>query len=175
MIAETVSAARPVDPALFREAMRLTASGVAVVTTDGAQGRAGLTVSTLCSLSMEPPSVVLCVHNRSKALETLLANGVFCANVLRQDQTRVADSFAGAIPELRDDRFAAGSWSLLETGAPVLDGALCGFDCRVAKVFDFGSHRIIAGEVLALATAPSEPLVFSNRAYRRLDAMSCEP
>jgi len=159
-----------VAPERFREAMRLTVSGVTVVTTEGSAGRAGVTVSTLCSLSMEPPSVVLCIHRDSRALGPILENGVFVANVLGADQSRVADSFAGLIPELREDRFGAGIWSTLKTGAPVLDGALCSFDCRVATVFEFGSHRILVGEVLELATSGSEPLAFSDRAYRRLVA-----
>ncbi len=160
-----------VDPALFKEAMRLTASGVAVVTTEGRAGRAGLTVSSLCSLSMEPPSVVFCVHRDSRSLGALLENAVFVANVLADGQSRVADGFAGLIPELRDDRFAAGAWTAMPSGVPALDGALCNFDCRVASVFDFGTHRIIAGEVLAVRTARSAaPLVFSDRAYRRIHA-----
>lgn len=94
----------------FRETMRRTASGVAILTTDGAAGRAGITVSTLCSLSMEPPSVVACVHRDNRALETIMCNGVFAANVLADDQESVAKAFAGMIPELREDRFASGRW-----------------------------------------------------------------
>ncbi|MFN3351840.1 flavin reductase family protein, partial [Pseudorhodoplanes sp.] len=89
----------------FRDTMRRTASGVAVLTTDGVGGRAGVTVSTLCSLSMEPPSVIACVHRDSRALEIILRNGVFVANVLAEDQEHVAKAFAGMIPELRDNRF----------------------------------------------------------------------
>lgn len=158
-----------VDPEVFRDAMRLTASGVTVVTTDGEEGRAGLTVSTLCSLSMDPPSVVVCIHRDNRALSTLLANGVFMANVLAYEQSRVADAFAGVIPELRENRYAAGAWKTLHTGAPALEGAMCNFDCRVAQVFEFGSHLILAGEVLALESAPASPLVFSDRSYRRLN------
>jgi flavin reductase (DIM6/NTAB) family NADH-FMN oxidoreductase RutF len=154
----------------FRDAMRLTASGVAVVTSDGAAGRTGVTVSSLCSLSMEPPSVVFCVHRESRSLATLLKNGVFVANILSEAQERVANSFAGLIPELRDDRFAAGAWTNLTTGAPALDEALCNFDCRVASVFDFGSHRILTGEVIGVRTRAANPLVFSDRAFRRLAA-----
>ena len=69
----------------FRESMRRTASGVAILTTDGSAGRAGLTVSTFCSLSMEPPSVIACVHQDNRALQILLANGVFAASVLATD------------------------------------------------------------------------------------------
>ncbi|MGY3604146.1 MULTISPECIES: flavin reductase family protein [unclassified Bradyrhizobium] len=154
----------------FRAAMRTTASGVAVVTTDGEAGRAGVTVSSLCSLSMEPPSVVFSVHRDNRGLALLLANGVFVANVLSDAQERVANSFAGLIPELRDNRFLAGEWSELLTGAPALDGALCNFDCRVASLFDFGSHRIVTGEVLSVRKQAARPLLFCDRTFRRLAA-----
>jgi flavin reductase/cob(II)yrinic acid a,c-diamide reductase len=166
----SIAAHPPVKVDIFRDAMRMTASGVAVVTTDGEAGRAGVTVSSLCSLSMEPPSVVFSVHRDNRGLEKLLANGVFVANVLSDAQERVASSFAGLIPELRDNRFLAGDWSELLTGAPALDGALCNFDCRVASVFDFGSHRIVAGEVLNVRNLAALPLIFSDRTFRRLAA-----
>ena len=103
-------------------------------------------------------------------LALLLANGVFVANVLSDGQERVASSFAGLIPELRDNRFLAGEWSELLTGAPALDGALCNFDCRVAGLFDFGSHRIVTGEVLNVRKQAALPLIFCDRTFRRLAA-----
>ena len=154
----------------FRESMRRTASGVAILTTDGAAGRAGLTVSTFCSLSMEPPSVIACVHQDNRALQILLANGVFAASVLATDQERIALTFAGQIPELRNDRFGVAAWRTLETGAPILEGALACFDCRVAEGVNFGTHRILVGEVVALATSLGEPLVFADRNFRKLAA-----
>jgi cob(II)yrinic acid a,c-diamide reductase len=152
----------------FRDAMRRTASGVAILTTDGPAGRAGVTISTLCSLSMEPPSVIACVHQGNRALETVLANGVFAANALTDGQSRVARAFAGQIPELRGNRFGAGTWGALATGAPVLNGALASFDCRIAEAFTFGTHRILVGEVVEVIDRAGGPLVFSDRSFRQL-------
>ena len=159
-----------IDVALFRQAMGLTASGVTVVTTDGEAGRGGVTVSSLCSLSMEPASVLFCLHKGSRILSTLTTNGVFAANILAHDQHRVADSFAGLIPELREDRFAVAEWDALHTGAPMLRGALCRFDCKIASMFEFGTHHIIAGEVLAVESLETKPLVYSNHVYHKLQA-----
>jgi flavin reductase (DIM6/NTAB) family NADH-FMN oxidoreductase RutF len=155
----------------FREAMRLTASGVTVVTTAGPAGQAGLTVSSLSSLSMSPPSVILCVHKDSQAITTLLENKVFAANELGQGQERIANAFAGLIPELREDRFAVSPWSTLVSDAPTLDAALCAFDCTVAQTFTFGTHIIVVGEVVALKTSDCAPLVFSDRKYMKLSAI----
>ena len=152
----------------FRETMRRTASGVAILTTDGAAGRAGVTVSTFCSLSMEPPSVITCVHRDSRSLDTILTNGVFAANVLSDEQEIVAKAFAGMIPQLRDDRFASGKWRTAATGAPALLGALANFDCKVASTFDFGTHRIVVGEVVEVIAGLGDPLLFADRNFRRL-------
>lgn len=158
-----------IDVAQFREAMGRTASGVTVITTDGEAGKGGVTVSSLCSLSMEPPSVLFCLNKGSRVLSTLLGNGVFAANILAHHQHRVADSFAGLIAEFRDDRFAVAEWDALHTGSPVLREALCRFDCKIAGVFEFGTHHIIAGEVLALESLDNKPLIYSNRAYHKLE------
>jgi flavin reductase (DIM6/NTAB) family NADH-FMN oxidoreductase RutF len=154
----------------FRDSMRRTASGVAILTTDGVQGRAGVTVSTLCSLSMEPPSVIACVHRDNRALDTILGNGIFVANVLADDQEHVAKAFAGMIPELRDNRFGNAEWTSIASNAPALQGALANFDCKVASTFDFGTHRIVVGEVLEVVSQESDPLLFIDRNFRRLVA-----
>ena len=154
----------------FRDTMRRTASGVVVLTTDGEAGRAGVTVSTFCSLSMEPPSVVACVHRDNRALETLLKNEVFVANVLADNQEFIAKAFAGLIPELSEDRFASGEWQDLATGAPALRNALAAFDCKVASIFEFGTHRILVGEVFEISDCNGDPLVFADRNFRKLES-----
>lgn len=157
-----------VDPDLFRQAMRRTAASVAIVTTDGPAGPAGLTVSSLCSLSITPPAMIFCVSKASRTLSTLMANGVFAASVLADDQSLIADVFAGLSPEFAERRFAVGSWTSLVTGAPALVGALCTFDCRLNHTFDINTHRVVIGEVVHIATADADPLVFSDRKYWRL-------
>ncbi len=153
----------------FRAAMRGTASGVAVLATEGPAGRAGVTVSTLCSLSLEPPSVIACIHRDSRALSRIMSNAVFAANVLAEDQKDIAAIFAE--PNLGFElRFALGEWGALVTGAPVLAGTIASFDCRLASTFDFGSHRILIGEVVELEARRTTPLVYSGRMFQRIRA-----
>jgi flavin reductase (DIM6/NTAB) family NADH-FMN oxidoreductase RutF len=154
----------------FREAMRRMASGVSVVTTDGPAGRFGVTVSSMCSLSLEPPSVLACVHHQSPALRAIVENGVFCANVLGVEQARVSDSFAGRVLEMKDDRFACAEWHALATGAPALRDALIAFDCKLSREVEFGSHRILMGTVVDLVARDGSPLIYSDRAYRSVAA-----
>jgi flavin reductase (DIM6/NTAB) family NADH-FMN oxidoreductase RutF len=159
-----------VDADRFREAMRRMASGVSVVTTDGAAGRFGVTVSSMCSLSLEPPSVLACVHHKSPALQAIIDNGVFCANVLCVEQSRVSDSFAGRLIEMKDNKFACAEWDALATGSPVLRDALIAFDCRLSREVEFGSHRILMGTVVDLIARDGNPLIYADRGYRSIAA-----
>lgn len=157
-------------PDRFRDAMAPLASSVTVVTTEGVDGRAGVTVSTMCSLSLEPPSVIVCVHNMSQALNPILGNGHFAANVLAEDQSRVAMAFAGQLEEFRHDRFGIADWGQLVTGAPVLPGAMAIFDCNLVDRKPFGSHVILIGEVIEVASNAVSPLVYSDRSFKKLKA-----
>jgi flavin reductase (DIM6/NTAB) family NADH-FMN oxidoreductase RutF len=159
-----------VEPDRFREAMRRMASGVSVVTTDGPAGRFCVTVSSMCSLSLEPPSVLACVHHMSPALQAIIDNGAFCANVLRVEQALVSDSFAGRLLELKDDKFACAEWEKLATGSPVLRDALIAFDCRLSREVEFGSHRILMGTVVDLVAREGNPLIYADRGYRSIAA-----
>jgi flavin reductase (DIM6/NTAB) family NADH-FMN oxidoreductase RutF len=159
------------DPEEFRAAMRRTASAVGVLASDGPGGRVGITVSSLSSLSFDPASVICCVYRQSKALEILLQNGIFTANFLSDGQSDVANVFAGLVPEYRDRKFEIGEWKPILTGAPALMDSLCSFDCSVAKTFEFGTHAIIVGKVLSIQTGSDKPLIFSNRAYHKLESV----
>jgi flavin reductase (DIM6/NTAB) family NADH-FMN oxidoreductase RutF len=154
----------------FRGAMRQTASGVTVIATDGRAGREGVTVSTFCSLSLEPPSVIACISRTSRALPVLMENGAFVANVLGEDQGVNAETFAGQIGGPREARSGDGTWSTLVTGSPVLEWAVASFDCRLATSFDFGSHRIVIGVIADVVQHEDmRPLLYSDRRFRRLE------
>lgn len=157
-----------IDAAVFRDAMRRTAAGVAVITTAGPAGRAGLTVSSFSSLSLAPPSVMFTVNRASRTAAALEANASFVANILAAEQEHVAKVFAGMVPELRDDKFALGGWSMLASGSPALDAALCNVDCRVAMISGYGTHMIVVGEVVAVRNGGAHPLVFSDHGFHRL-------
>jgi flavin reductase len=135
-----------VDPNLFRAGMRLFTGGVCLITTADAGGRrGGLTATAVCSVTMEPPTLLICVNRRSSSHDLIRAAGVFAVNVLASSDRALADRFSGA--ESGDARFAIGEWSRLATGAPILDSALVSFDCKIAQMVDVGSHGVFFGEV----------------------------
>lgn len=151
----------------FRTAMRRTAAGVAIITTHGTAGRGGITVSSFCSLSLDPPSVLACIRQDSSTLALILENGVFAANVLAEDQEKLAQAFASPrYSHVR--RFSEGEWAEAGAGGPTLSGAVAHFDCRVARTFDYGSHRIVVGEVVDAVSHEARPLIYAEQGFHRL-------
>ncbi len=165
--------ALPVDGGELRQrflsGMSHAAATVTVVTTDGAAGRFGLTVSAMASVSADGtrPTLLICIHHRSAASAALLANGVFCVNVLRDDQAYVSDTFAGRTGQAAPDKFTGALWTTQVTGAPRIVDPLVAFDCRVLRSERVGSHYVVVGEVadVFVAVGGGAPLVYANRAY----------
>jgi len=153
----------------YLSAMSHAACTVNVVTTDGPSGRFGLTVSAMSSVSADgpAPTLLVCINHRSAAADALLANGVFCVNVLRDDQAYISDTFAGRGGAPAPDKFSIARWTPRITGAPRLVDPLAAFDCRVRSVERIGTHYVVVGEVADTFLAPEggAPLVYANRAY----------
>jgi flavin reductase (DIM6/NTAB) family NADH-FMN oxidoreductase RutF len=150
----------------FLAGMGRAACTVNVVTTDGPAGCAGVTVSAMASVSMEGPTLLVCVHHKSPAAAAILENGVFCVNVLRDDQSHIADTFAGRLPASGGDKFSCAEWVGCRTGAPRVADALVAFDCRLFRSDRVGTHEVLFGTVENVHLAGSgAPLVYARRAY----------
>ena len=154
----------------FLDGMSRAACTVSVVTTDGAAGRAGVTVSAMASVSAdsEAPSLLVCINHQSAAARIILGNGAFCVNVLREDQAVLSDRFAGRVKTSSGDKFEGVSWRRLHSGLPVLDGVLVAFDCQLRQYLQHGTHVIFIGELVDIVLSESSsPLIYANRAYGR--------
>jgi flavin reductase (DIM6/NTAB) family NADH-FMN oxidoreductase RutF len=126
----------------------------------------------MSSVSAEPPKLLVCVNRSGVSHAQILASGIFCVNVLSDSQDMVARSFAGMLGS-RDDRFAVGRWSSLQSGAPVLLDAVCSFDCKLSGVVEQHSHSIIIGDVIAVASRQgAEPLLYGGRRFLTLGETS---
>ena len=97
----------------FFNGMSHAACTVNVVTTDGAGGRAGVTVSAMSSVSADTPqpTLLVCVHHKSASAAAILENGIFCVNVLRDDQSYISDTFAGRLTTDDGDKFSCADWT----------------------------------------------------------------
>jgi flavin reductase (DIM6/NTAB) family NADH-FMN oxidoreductase RutF len=157
------------DPLRFREGMSRVAAAVHVVTTDGPAGRAGFTATAVAPVTDSPASLLVCIHAAGRSAEALTANAVFCVNALGISDRDLAEAFAGRTGLGPQDRFAAGRWGRLATGAPVLETSLAAFDCRLAEARLVATHYVVIGEVVDVRIGPhGTALVYRERGYHGL-------
>jgi flavin reductase len=161
----------PVAKQLFRDAMARLGAAVNVITSDGSGGRAGCTASAVCSVTDDPPTLLVCLNRNSDNNQVLKTNGVVCINTLASGHEELSQVFAGVTGTDMEGRFAAASWITLATGAPVLQGATVSFDCRIVQTSEVGTHTVFFCEVEAIQTGSvHEGLIYFGRSYHRLSA-----
>lgn len=149
--------------AQFRDALSRFASGVTVVAADDLEGRAwGFTASSFCSLSADPPLVLVCLARSAECHPAFMATGTFAISILRENHQNLALVFAsrGA------DKFAAGHFDRDANGQPVASDALATLTCRVHERHEGGDHVILIGEVTDASVNDGSPLVYFNRGFR---------
>lgn len=162
----TVTDARPAADTLLRRTFGQFATGVAVVTTIGPGGPAGLTVNSVASVSLRPPLMLWCLRRESASLDVFSDCRTFAVNVLSAGQADVARVFA-----TRDhpDRFGTVTWTPGHGGSPILSGVTAWLVCRrTTPPVPAGDHVIVFGEVVRHHAAGGEPLVFAQSRFRRL-------
>ncbi|MEO8882221.1 MAG: flavin reductase family protein [Devosia sp.] len=149
--------------------MRYLAGAVSVITTGTGEHRTGFTVTSVSSLSVEPPTILVCLNRDSSSWPVLLNHRSFCVNLLAHDHLHVADRFAGRGGAKGIQRYEGAQWQQLATGALALSGALVAIDCELEEALDRHSHTILIGRVKAIALrSEAEPLLYWHGAYRLL-------
>ncbi|MFH1764574.1 MAG: flavin reductase family protein [Gemmatimonadota bacterium] len=142
----------------FRRVMGHFATGVTVVASrrpDG--GPVGLTVNAFTSVSLDPPLVLVCIHNDAEAHDFILRAGLFGVSILREEQRELALTFSKVD---RDDRFRDLIVVDGPLGSPLIQGALGWIECRVREVHSGGDHSIIVAEVVGCEASGGDPLLF---------------
>jgi flavin reductase len=158
----------------YVSAMGAVATGVSIVSTDGPAGQFAMTVSAFSSVSADPPTVLACINRRSPLVAAVRRNGVFCVSVLGAEHAGIADRFAGRPRDGLAYDFSTAAWGSLETGAPYLAEAVAAFDCELDQAIDQGSHLVVFGRVVAVASGGSQPLVYARRTYGRPQLVAAE-
>ncbi|WP_411113656.1 flavin reductase family protein [Streptomyces sp. 029-5] len=140
------------------------ASGVAVVTAPSDDGPVGTTVSTVTSLSADPPLLLVCLSHTSRTLAAITPGSAFAVHLLHAEQSGRARLFSTATPA---ERFAAESYEEV-LGAPVLSDTFAWSVCRTEEVRAYGDHCLVVGRVAALHTSGGRPLIWHDRAFHTL-------
>ena len=156
----------PASPEEFRSALAQFASGVTVVTTrDANDKKHGITVSAFCSVSLEPPMVLICIEKTTGSHYAFGESGAFVVNILASSQSDVSEHFASRV----DEKFGDVEHSLNEDGVPVLTDAIATLRCTLRHSLDGGDHSIFVGLVESVDIRGGNPLIYFDRDYHRLD------
>ena len=153
----------------FRAIMGCLVAGVTVVTTLDRQGSPrGLTVTAVCSVSLTPPLVLVCIDQAADCYEAFREARAFAVNVLREDQESLSRQFATKVAQ----KFEGIAHRPGVTGAPILSGTLAHLECLLTAQYPGGDHTIFVGEAVDSAVALSDgdgaPLVHFRGGYARL-------
>ncbi|RLU89268.1 flavin reductase [Streptomyces griseocarneus] len=149
-------------------------SGVAIVTAHDQQGRPhGFTASSLCSVSLDPPLLLVCLATSARCYPVFARSPRFAVSMLREERehSELARKFASRSP----DKFSGGGFAPTAHGSTVVTGALAVVECAVRRRVDAGDHMIILGEAehVALPERGGRPAVYVNRGFGSLCGADC--
>jgi flavin reductase (DIM6/NTAB) family NADH-FMN oxidoreductase RutF len=149
----------------FRNAMRRMASTVTIITASDSGRHHGMTATAVTSVSMDPPSLLVCLNNRSRLHDIIGTASRFCVNVLHTEQAELSVAFSGAVPA--EERFEKGAWQRTEDGVGFLTDAQANLFCQKVAAIPFGTHTIFIGLVVDVRLGEAvEPLIYQNASYR---------
>jgi len=124
-----------------------------------------MTVSAFCSVSLEPPLVLICIEQTASVHDALTRAPTFVVNILAAKQEQVARRFS--IVDI--DRFDGVGFSRTRNGIAVLDDVLGVIECSKFALHDAGDHTVIVGEVEATRVEIGTPLLYYRGGYAQLE------
>ncbi len=159
-----------VSPLEFRKALGAFATGVTIVTTRAGEVLHGLTANAFCSLSLEPPLVLVCVDKKAQSHNLIITGRCFAINILSARHQSLSERFSQNQLD-GNERFAGVAYTQALTGAPILERVLSWLDCKLVAAHEGGDHTIFVGEVVALGNSEdAAPLLYYRSGYRTLEA-----
>lgn len=150
----------------FRAGMRRLASGVSIVTSGTGSAPVGLIATAVCSVSIDPPTLLVSISRSSSAHPTIAASGRLCVNILGPEHRDLLELFTNA--GKRAERFTGGEWRLRPDAPPILSTALAAFDCRIVERIVYSTHEIFLACPELTLVGNGAPLVHFDRQFRQL-------
>ena len=159
----------PIDAASFRTAMARFPGAVTIVTALAGDQRRGITATAVCSVTADPPSLLVCLNRATGTCAAVQDSGLFNVNLLQGDDGPMARRFAGMAGVTGADKFAQGDWHPDARGLPLLHSALLGFCCEVTAATKAGSHCIFIGRITAITHQTGAALIYEQSGFHRLE------
>jgi flavin reductase (DIM6/NTAB) family NADH-FMN oxidoreductase RutF len=139
-------------------------AGVVVISTRTGNGYRGLTASSLVSISVEPPMVLVGLEHEAATRAAVAESKAFNVSVLTRSQEFIADRFAGRAPAI-DLWWEGVPHRLGSNEIPLIEGCAAWLECRLVEIHPAGDHDICVGEVAAATAGSGDPLILWDRAF----------
>ena len=149
----------------FKSAMRRFAASVNVITSVDGVIMNGMTATAVCSVSADPPSLLVIVNKSNRSHPVISQSGTFAVNVLSSDQEELAAHFAAKKP----NPFADVDYRIGVTGCPLICDADATLECEVVQETDYGTHTIFIGRIVTCDIASKTPLLYHEGRFCRLE------
>jgi len=155
------------DTSNYRQTLGNFATGVTVVAAFDGEGEPwGLTANSFCSVSLDPPLILVCLDRRSRTWPVFASAEQFSVNILAAEQKALAEHFASAAP----NRFATMTWTKGQSGTPLLPETSAWLECTTDRQIDAGDHVILLGAVASYGQNDQPPLGYCRGVFFSPDA-----
>lgn len=150
----------------LRAGLRRLGKAVVVITCWHEDRRWAMTATAVSELSMDPPSLLVCVNQTASLHGPLTQGANFCVNILHADQLAVSQACSGA--KKGEERFSEGKWGSGACGTPYLRDAQANFFCEYETHIEYGTHAVVIGAVREVDWAGEvDPLIYVDGGYAR--------
>ena len=147
----------------FLQAMRGITSTVTVVSAKNGENKQAMTATSVASLSLDPPSMLVCINHEASIHEVMKEGLGFCINILSLGQENLADICS--IKEKEEQRFLEGNWSELEN-IPYNSDSQSNLFCNCVQAIQHKTHTIYVGEVTRVINKNTfDPLLYKDGNY----------
>lgn len=153
----------------FREAMAHLPAAVSIVTSSGAAGKVGITVSSVCSVTDSPATLLFCINQNSGLHNIIKQNKQVCINVLNSKQEELAKHFAAILDSTMEERFSWDIWQVGKTGQFALVEAIASLHGEIITTYSIGSHSIFIVQLDEIQVQPQTSLVYFARKFKSLE------
>lgn len=151
-------------PDTFKAAMRRLAASVSIVVARGDEGPVGMAATSITSLTVDPPAVLVCVNRMTSLHALLVPTAPLSVNLLARHHREVSQAFGGGTP--RAERFLVGDWQEAANGLPMLADAQANLECVIDAMLAYGTHSIVIARVIRARVSDTvAPLIYQDGSY----------
>lgn len=144
--------------------MRRLSASVGIVVAQGEDGPVGIAATSITSLTVDPPAVLICVNRAASLHGLLVPTTPLSVNLLSRNQKDVSAAFGGGVSQ--SERFSIGDWRPGANGLPALEGTQANLSCVIDAMLAYGTHSIVIARVLAVTVSDTiDPLVYQDGSY----------